>query len=319
MTRVSSHLAFLTLAFLLFPAAAHAQQDVSDRINRLENEIQTLSRAIFKNEMPPPAAMQSMTGAGDAQTAAAMEVRISQLEKEIAALTGKLEQQTFDIRQFQDRVEKELTALKMAAPAPAAPSVQRYPLLRSDYDTEPDFKGPGGLTTDLPPQPAADDMSTDPADAPASAASSPGQLGSLTQSPDGGFAAAGNTPADLYEQAFARMRDKDYPNAEKTFTEFLEKYPKHDLAANAKYWLGETYYVRGDYGRAARVFAEAYQLYPKGPKGPDNLLKLALSLNGLGKKDDACLAFAQLKREYATGANPVLARAEKEAANIGCK
>ncbi|HEY8192029.1 MAG TPA: tol-pal system protein YbgF [Alphaproteobacteria bacterium] len=290
---------------------------MSDRVNRLENEIQTLSRAVFKGEMPPPGAMQSMTGAGDTKTAAAMEVRISQLEGEIASLTGKLEQQSFDIRQFQERVEKELAALKMAAPA-VDPSAQRRPLLQSDYDTEPDFKGPEGLSTDLPPQPASDDMTA--ADAPASPDTAvTGQLGSLAQSPDGDFSAAGNTPADLYEQAFARMRDKDYATAEKTFTVFLEKYPKHDLAANAKYWLGETHYVRGQFDRAARVFAEAYQLYPKGPKGPDNLLKLALSLNGMGKKDDACLAFTQLKREYPSGAAPVLARAEKEAANIGCK
>jgi tol-pal system protein YbgF len=313
MTGVPSRLALLTLLFLLFPVAAHAQQDMADRINRLENEIQTLSRAIFKNEMPPPEAMQSMAGAGDARTAADMEVRISQLEKEIAALTGKIEQQTFDIRQFQDQVEKELAALKAnvaAAPVPATDD--RRPLLRDDYDTEPDFKGPEGLSTDLPPQPASD--------APASPETAvTGQLGSLAQSPDGDLSAVGNSPADLYEQAFAKMRDKDYASAEKTFTAFLQKYPKHDLAANAKYWLGETYYVRGDYDRAARIFAEAYQLYPKGPKGPDNLLKLALSLNGMGKKDDACLAFAQLKREYATGANPVLARAEKEATNIGCK
>ncbi len=76
--------------------------------------------------------------------------------------------------------------------------------------------------------------------------------------------------------------------------------------------------MRNDYEHAARIFAEAYQKYPKGAKGPDNLLKLALSLAGLGKKDDACLTLKQLKKQYSSGSVPVLALADKEARKLDC-
>jgi TolA-binding protein len=90
------------------------------------------------------------------------------------------------------------------------------------------------------------------------------------------------------------------------------------LSANAKYWLGESWYVRNNFERAARIFAESYQQAPKGPKGPDNLLKLALSLNGMGKKEEACLTLGQLKKEYGASTSPILARAAQEGGRIGC-
>ena len=69
--------------------------------------------------------------------------------------------------------------------------------------------------------------------------------------------------------------------------------PQDYLAGNAQYWMGETYYVRGRYQDAAVTFAEGYQKYPTNSKAPDNLLKLGMSLGQLGKKADACVAFAQ--------------------------
>lgn len=303
------------LCLTLLPAVAFAQQDADARLNRLENEIQTLSRAVFRDEMPTSEKMQDMSGAGGANQAgqAGLDLRISQLEMELATLTGKFEQQNFELRQMQERIEKTL----------------------ADFDlrlTEVESRGRGLPTATAQPRPVMQGFDTrlqaTPSqeipvampDAPA-APTPAGQLGSLNQSPDGEFSAAGNTAADVYEQAFALLRDKNYDAAEKSFTDFLTRYPGHDLAANAKYWLGETFYVRGNFERAARVFAEAYQLYPKGPKGPDNLLKLSLSLNGMGKKDDACLALTQLKQEYSAGAGaaPVLARADREWTNMGCK
>ena len=37
--------------------------------------------------------------------------------------------------------------------------------------------------------------------------------------------------------------------------------PKDPRAANAAYWLGETYYVSKDYQNAAAVFARNYKTY----------------------------------------------------------
>jgi len=76
--------------------------------------------------------------------------------------------------------------------------------------------------------------------------------------------------------------------------------------------------VRGDFQRAARIFAEGYQQYPDSAKTPDNLLKLGLSLSSIGNDKDACIAFNQLKKDFSSGSGPVLRRAEQEIERLGC-
>ena len=54
-------------------------------------------------------------------------------------------------------------------------------------------------------------------------------------------------PQQLYEQAYGYLLQKDYGAAESGFEDFLKRHPNHQLAGNAQYWLGETFYVRGQY------------------------------------------------------------------------
>ncbi len=294
------------MTVLAFPA--FAQQDTQSRINRLENEIQTLSRAVFKGEQPPPGAFQDTAGAA---TQAQTDSRLSQMEEDLRALTGRVEQIDYDNRRFQEGEEKVLKSLelrlsdmeaRMGGVEPQPAPMEKTGLNTTMHLTAPPAEMPLAVVNNNPDAPA-------PANAP-----TVGEIGTLHSAPVP--EAADST--GLYEQAFAMLQDRDYDGAERSFTAFLKRYPDDKLSGNAKYWLGETFYVRGNFERAARVFAEAYQQFPKGPKGPDNLLKLALSLNGMGKKDDACLTLAQLRREYPSGAGPVLARADQEATAMGC-
>ena len=94
------------------------------------------------------------------------------------------------------------------------------------------------------------------------------------------------------------MRQANYDKAELALQEFVKLHPKEKLTGNARYWLGETYYVRAAYVQAAEVFLEGYQADPKGPKAPDSLLKLGMSLAGLNKKREACAAFDKLTKDF---------------------
>ena len=187
----------------------------------------------------------------------------------------------------------------------------------------------------MPPQPAASSAGslTQPDLAPPAGdhftgGTSAGTLGTLTQ-PKGGSVTtaatpltppkpAADTPDAAYEQAYALFTAKKYDEAEAAFQAFLAKYPKHPLAANAQFWIGESQYAQNENDKAAKSFAIAYQNYPQGPKGADSLLKLGMSLNNLGKKTEACLTWAQLKKQF-PAAGPVLTRAAAEAQKSGCK
>lgn len=128
----------------------------------------------------------------------------------------------------------------------------------------------------------------------------------------------GLTSQEQYERAFNFLREADYPNAEDAFKTFIDKNPKDKLLENAKYWYGETLYVRGRFDEAAVAFADAYQQNPKGVKAPDALLKLGLALAALNKTPDACVTLAELKSKYPNAAPAVKSRADDERAKLKC-
>ena len=338
---VRSTLLISTLALALFhtvPALAQSDAGIAARMQRLENEIDTLNRALYRGEQPPPRA-------GGLPAAADTEVRLSQLEAALRDLTGRIEEQGHATRQIQERLDRVLSELDRrmvdvesqmrgvtggTAPAAAAgysdAGERPVPSWAGGQPPQPlGMKSIGTADPARAPRVAGSVVASDMGaayDDPASADSVPtGNLGVLRNDPQTGapsLPVAGDSPAAFYEQAFALLRDKHYESAGTAFADFLERWPQHELADNAKYWLGESWYVRNDFERAARLFAEAYQKNPKGPKGADNLLKLALSLNGMGKKEEACLTFAQLDKEYGAAATPVVARAAQEKTRIGC-
>lgn len=62
--------------------------------------------------------------------------------------------------------------------------------------------------------------------------------------------------ARLYGQGRESFRNLHFYDAAKAFREFLAKYPAHENAGEAWYWLGETLYVEGRFQEAIAAFAE---------------------------------------------------------------
>ena len=131
-------------------------------------------------------------------------------------------------------------------------------------------------------------------------------------------AAGGAQGEQLYHEAFKLLQDGDYAGAERAFKTFVQRNPQHVLAGNAQYWLGETYYARRDYQSAMVAFAEGYKVYKASPKGPDNLLKLGVTLTNLGRKPDACAIFARFAQDYPRATDLQKRRIEQERQKNGC-
>jgi tol-pal system protein YbgF len=146
----------------------------------------------------------------------------------------------------------------------------------------------------------------------------------LGPSPGGGKLAAAPPPSEdvppqqLYEQAYGFLLQKEYGQAEAGFDDFLRRHPSHQLAGNAQYWLGETFYVRGQYRAAAGAFLKGYQNHANGAKAPECLLKLAMSLQRLGQKDAACSSFNELAAKFPSPPAHVRSLAQAERRRSGC-
>jgi len=177
----------------------------------------------------------------------------------------------------------------------------------------PDPNAPASTpVAEVPPPPAPA-----PQAAPRPGAVTAGQLAMVP--PVGEVRLPDGTPKVQYDFAFDLLRRNDFARAEMAFREFLKRHPKDPLSGNAQYWLGETYYVRGDFQQAAVEFMAGYQNYPGTNKGPDNLLKLGMAMSNLGQTQGACTALNRLAKDYPKAPPEVTKPAAAERAKLKCK
>ena len=175
---------------------------------------------------------------------------------------------------------------------------------------------PGTLAPPAPDLPADADSLTPPAPPARRELANAASVGTL-HPPSPSTLPAGST-AEQYSTAYGLLKQADYPAAEEALKAFIARHPGDPLAGSAQYWLGETFFVRGRYTDAAAAFAEGYKNYPKGPKAPDDLLKLAMSLARANQKQNACIAFAELDRDFPHAGNAIKDRATAEKKQLGC-
>ena len=333
------HRLILCLSIMVLSTAvstyAYAQRnsDTDNRIRRLENEIQTLGRAVFKGDNGRNAPSFQVQGANNAQVSqqqtmiANMGVKLSQLEGEIRNLTGQIEQQNFKIRQLENQIlgqSATLQSIQTMSSGQAMPSTamgqgrngvtNQAGIMQRDRDGFVGVTSNGGSSVGMPVAnlPMGNVTSQNLSSPPSQ------NLGSFVQKPNGEVSVNTQNPTYLYDTAFSMLQQGDYAGSEKALTQFISNYPQHPLTANAQYWLGETFYVRNDFQNAAKSFANGYQKHPKSSKAPDSLLKLALSLSNINKNQEACVTLSQLKSEYPKASSTIMRKADEELKRLSC-
>ncbi len=85
-------------------------------------------------------------------------------------------------------------------------------------------------------------------------------------------------PNQLYQDGVGHFRLGSYESARIAFGDLLLNYPSSDLAAEAQFWIAESYAAEGRRPAAETAYAAVVSKYPDSPKAPDALYKRALSL-----------------------------------------
>jgi len=307
----------------------------------------------------PPAAPLDSAAGGGGHAVVRLSARLADLENDLRAATGSMETLAFRLEQMTSRFDKlvadmdyRLGILEGRAPG-AAPKVQLRPAGPPRIAAAPSpppvrkiipgqggaqtpgaqaggFAAPAGTLGTVPQsEVSAIRNAKPPAVAPAAGktASRPPLVPPPSTPEPAKAPVAANVPSLLpegtakeqYAYAFGLLRQANYDKAEVALQEFVELHPKDKLTGNARYWLGETFYVRAAYVQAAEVFLESYQTDPKGPKAPDSLLKLGMSLAGLDKKREACAAFDKLSKDYPNASAGISNTVKREKQKNGCK
>jgi tol-pal system protein YbgF len=99
---------------------------------------------------------------------------------------------------------------------------------------------------------------------------------------------AGESAPELYDRALGEIREKqDFSAGRELMETFLKRYPEHDLAVNAAYWIGETHYAEKAFEKAILQFEDIIQKYGEHPKVASAMLKQALAFEATGDKATA--------------------------------
>jgi tol-pal system protein YbgF len=232
-----------------------------ERVGRLETDVKSRSDATPKEE---------------AASLPAMHLRLEELVREVRFMQGKLEENSGTFGDLQrrldevatqlpplgrrvDRLEQQARAGVAGAPPPAAMAPAPIPA------PAPPAAAPAPVPAPPPASPRSNAGPAPggvPAPAPPATASLP-RTAPQTLLP----------PEEVYKNALGDYTRGDYDLAIEGFRTYVQNYPKTSLAANAQYWLAESYLSQRNYPQAVAEFEVVLRDHADSAKVPSALFK----------------------------------------------
>lgn len=126
-------------------------------------------------------------------------------------------------------------------------------------------------------------------------------------------AVAAPAPSEMYRIAYSDFSRGKYDLSITGFKSYLEKYPQGELAAQAQYFLGESYYSQNMWEKAFSEFDIVEKSFPKSESVPPARLKKALCLELLGKRNEGYELLKSLIKDFPSSPESFTAREKLEA------
>ena len=223
---------------------------------------------------------------------------VESIKIEVRGLRGELEARSHTLDQIENRqrelyldADQRLQRLESAPPTRTADAA-------AESATQPPATQP---TPPLPPAPVTPPQGAMPdplATAPPSTAAETGS-------------GAGIDPfaeQQAYQTAFDLLKSGRYEDAAGAFTQFIADFPAGSYADNARYWLGETYYITRRFEPALQEFERLVSMHPDSSKLTHALLKIGYAHDELGNGAEAERVLGDLIARYPQSAAAGLAR-----------
>lgn len=275
--------ALMMFSFPLY--AADWQQDVND----LRKQVSSLYQKLYNADENP----QNGQNGGNAQ----MLDKIDEYGAELNRISGRLDdldkkisQYSEDLDKFNRRTDMRLKVLEGIKGVQSAPETA---------DTQ---------TT------AAQQQQT--ADAPVNITPA---AAVQTAAPAAGTVINANKPEDMYASAMQAFNNGLYDEAELGFEDIIKQFPKHALAGNSQYWLGEIYAKQGNLNKAKAAFKDGYEKYKNGNKAAASLYRLGTTLAAQKNTKGACVVFMSFPAEFPKAGADLTRKVSAEAKKLGCK
>lgn len=186
---------------------------------------------------------------------------VQQLQREVQELRGELELQTYTLSQAEKRQRELYLDLDRRLQQVEVARLQAPPA-ETVTDTQA-TQTPSTVAAATPP-PTDDEPEIDPDE------------------------------ERQYQEAFNLLKERRYDEAATAFRGFLDKYPTSTYSDNARYWLGESYYVTRQFKPAMNEFQTLISDYPDSDKRTHAQLKVGFIFDELGQEDEARTVLREL-------------------------
>ncbi len=120
--------------------------------------------------------------------------------------------------------------------------------------------------------------------------------------------AGGSDPKSLYDASYNDYLKGNHDLAIRGFQQYLDEFPGTDLADNATYWIGESYYRQRRFRQAIQQFDEVLARYGRSDKTAGALLKKGYSHLELGERAPGIGELQKVLRQFPTSDEANLAR-----------
>ena len=210
--------------------------------------------------------------------------KVQGLQQEVQELRGQLEVQAHDLKLLQEQqlsFYKDLDARLRDTPAKGLPTKPTTDLNMGTNTTTPSVPTNAAPTIVPVVTPVTTEGRTNPADEQIS-----------------------------YLAAYDFVKNKQFDAALTALQAFVIKYPHGGYTANAEYWMGEVYMVKGNYSQAIDHFNVVLQTFPTSSKSAASLLKVGYALAASGKTAQARERLLEVIKKYPDTSTAQLATAK---------
>ena len=271
----------------LFFYSLHAEESltIKQQLDRIVQEVSDLNKAVF-NKSFDRNDLNLKNNQDDTERFTSIDIRMYDFEKDIKNLTLQFEEIMFkldDISSYIQKLENEmnihLEEIKNKSEIENNESSKKEKLTISEVEEE-NTLGKLVISEDTKEISNNEEQTLEEV-----ATNQDNELNNLP-------------PEDRLQSALDQMMKKNYNKSKISLEEFIDDFPDNQLSGSAHYWLGKIYLFESNYRKAAIVFGEGVQNFPKSIKAAEMYYELSKSLKEMNKFSEACKTLSILNKNY---------------------
>ena len=280
---------FIVFIFFLNSYKSYAEDalTIKQQLDRIMEEVKDLNKAVFNKSFDQDQ-LYSKEENNETERFTSIDIRIYDIEKDIKSLTLQFEEIIFKL----DDISNNMISLE-------AELVSKIEKIKSKQETKSIDSEKSGIAEKIIVTEENTLGNIVISDNDKSVSNKKlSDIKPETENNDLQKELAGLTPEEQMQYALDQMLKKNYDKSKAILEQFILNFSENQLSGSAHFWLGKIYLFETNYRKAAIIFGEGVQKFPKSIKAAEMYYELAKSLKDMNKITESCKTLTLLEENY---------------------